>query len=626
MLKRFANLLVILIFLSIFNISVFASKDNGLEKVNFLKEKGIIDGYPDGSLGLEKNLKRSEITKILVYSLADKNKAIELQGKEIPFSDVGKDYWANGVISYAKNNMNLISGYPDGTFKGENNITNAELLKILVCQKKNLSTTAINNAKWPYDWIKWAEEENICGKNINPNSFALRKDAFQYLYNTIYSNSENYKSESKKSKNESVNIKETKESRHNYNYYENKENNKKSNNTLVSESSSENQHVIELKKILKAIIDSKKDDLLELEAVKTPTNEKSIADLKALMEEAKILLNKKDLSSDEIKKLEELTKFEGKKYIGSFRKIAKNILVDSEVLGERDARNKNNGKYYTSLKNNQIRIKTLLSDVKKIGESEERYIKLNYISKKDYDSVDAISKSTPKYKKQELNKDLYSVEEKDGIITVTINGELPEDVKILKPIIYLKYADNIYFENGDLVYTKIPMKTFIQLDMDDTTFNKETIKEHLEMDNVENVKDIIVDEGKIQEVQDVLDGSSQEKEIKFNAEVIFNDGRIGELEVSIEVDKTEDHDIEFTDISIKQGDEVTLEMIKNAISTPNLPEIKEIKVDKNKLEDIKKAVITPPLEEITVMLSVDIDFADRTSGSGFFNVIIKKAD
>lgn len=624
MLKRFVNLLVIVMFLSIFNISVFASKDNGLEKVNFLKEKGIIDGYPDGSLGLEKNLKRSEITKILVYSLGDKNKAIELQGKEIPFSDVGKDYWANGVISYAKNNMNLISGYPDGTFKGEKNITNAELLKILVCHKKNLNKTAINNAKWPYDWIKWAEEENICGKNINPNSFALRKDAFQYLYNTIYSNSENYKSESKKSKNASIITKETKESRHNYNYYENKENNKKSNNTLVSESSSENQHVIELKKILKAIIDSRKDDLLELGGVKTPKNEKSIADLKALMEEAKILLNKKDLSSDEIKKLEELTKFEGKKYIGSFRKIAKNILVDSEVLGERDARNKNNGKYYTSLKNNQIRIKTLLSDVKKIGESEERYIKLNYISKKDYDSVDAISKSTPKYKKQELNKDLYSVEEKDGIITVTINGELPEDVKILKPIIYLKYADNIYFENGDLVYTKIPMKTFIQLDMDDTTFNKETIKEHLEMDNVENIKDIIVDEDKIQKVQDVLDGLSQEREIKLNAEVIFNDGRIGELEVSIEVDKTEDHDIEFRDISIKQGEEVTLEMIKNAISTPNLPEIKEIKVDKNKLEDIKKAVITPPLEEITVMLSVDIDFADGTSGSGFFNVIVKK--
>ncbi|KXB71209.1 S-layer homology domain-containing protein [Peptoniphilus sp. DNF00840] len=626
MLKRFVNLLVILMFLSVFNISVFASKDNELEKVNFLKEKGIIDGYPDGSLGLEKNLKRSEITKILVYSLGNKNKAIELQGKEIPFSDVGKDYWANGVISYAKNNMNLISGYPDGTFKGEKNITNAELLKILVCHKKNLNKTAINNAKWPYDWIKWAEEENICGKNINPNSFALRKDAFQFLYNTIYSNSENYKSESKKSKNASIITKETKESRHNYNYYENKKNNKKSNNTLVSENSSENQHVIELKKILKSIIDSRNDDLLDLEGVKTPKNEKSIADLKALMEEAKILLNKKDLSPDEVKKLEELTKFEGKKYRGSFRKIAKNILVDFEVLGERDARNKNNDKNYTSLKNNQIKIKTALSDVKKIGDSEERYIKLNYISKKDYDSFDAISKSTPQYKKQELNKDLYSVEEKDGIITVTINGKLPENVKILKPIVYLKYADNIYFENGDLVYTKIPMKTFIKLNMDDITFNKETIKEHLEMDNVKNVKDIIFDEKKIQEVQDALDGSSQEKEIKFNAEVIFNDGRIGELEVLVEVDKTEDHEIEFTDIYIKQGEDVSLEMIKNAISTPNLPEIKEIKVDKNKLKDIKEAVITPPLDEMTVMLSVDIDFADGTSGNGFINVTVKKAD
>lgn len=161
--------------------------------------------------------------------------------------------------------------------------------------------------------------------------------------------------------------------------------------------------------------------------------------------------------------------------------------------------------------------------------------------------------------------------------------------------------------------------------MDETTFNKETIKEHLEMDNVENVKDIIVDEEKIQKVQDVLDGSSQEREIKFNAEVIFNDGRIGELEVLIEVDKTEDHDIEFRYISIKQGEEVTLEMIKNAILTPNLPEIKEIKVDKNKLKDIKETVITPPLEGMTVMVSVvDIDFVDGTSGSGSFDVIIKK--
>ena len=162
--------------------------------------------------------------------------------------------------------------------------------------------------------------------------------------------------------------------------------------------------------------------------------------------------------------------------------------------------------------------------------------------------------------------------------------------------------------------------------MDETTFNKETIKEHLEMDKVENIKDIIVDEQKIQKVQDVLDGLSQEKEIKFNAEVILNDGRIGELEVFVEVDKTEDNEIEFRDISIKQGEEVTLEMIKNAILTPNLPEIKEIKVNKNDLEAIKEVELTPPLTEMGAILRVDIVFVDGTSGNGLINVIINKAD
>ena len=108
--------------------------------------------------------------------------------------------------------------------------------------------------------------------------------------------------------------------------------------------------------------------------------------------------------------------------------------------------------------------------------------------------------------------------------------------------------------------------------------------------------------------------------------MILNDGRIGELEVFVEVDKTEDNEIEFRDISIKQGEEVTLEMIKNAILTPNLPEIKEIKVNKNDLEAIKEVELTPPLTEMGAILRVDIVFVDGTSGNGLINVIINKAD
>lgn len=405
--KKLVNLLILTVVFIGFSFNAFAATENNDDKINFLKEKKIIEGYENGDLGLDKNIKRNELTKILVYALGHEDKAKELQGKSMPFNDVKKDYWANGVISFAKDNMNLFSGYPDGSFKGEKYITNAEILKVLVCTKKNLDKDAINGAKWPTDWIKWAKEENICTKDLDPKAFASRRDSFVFLYNTIADK--------------------------------------------LKESSNADK-VSELKNSLKAIIDSKNDSVLELSAINAESNKKAIAEMKSMIDEAKKLLDKKDLSPEEVKRLEEFVKFEGKKYRGAFRKVAKSILVDYEVLGNRDVVNKNNNKKYTALDNNQIKVKTSLEDVKKIGESKDRFVKLNYISKKNYDEIDAISTSTPKYKKEELSRDLYTVEEKDGIITFTISKDLPEDIVILKPIIYLKYADNIFFENGDLVY------------------------------------------------------------------------------------------------------------------------------------------------------------------------------
>ena len=78
-----------------------------------------------------------------------KQKQKKLQLKQGKFSDVSTSHWANGVISYAseekmKNGQNIVNGYPDGTFKPEDNITNAELLKMLVvATKKDLNSTEI---------------------------------------------------------------------------------------------------------------------------------------------------------------------------------------------------------------------------------------------------------------------------------------------------------------------------------------------------------------------------------------------------------------------------------------------------------------------------------------------------
>ena len=167
------------------------------DKIQVLVEKKIVAGYPDGSLHLEDEIKRSEITKILVHSLKKEEEARTYETRKSPFEDLSQDHWAKGYIIFAsqykspKNNMTPINGYPDKTFRPENPITNAEVVKMLVAlSKKDLSYAMTERAVWPLDWMKWGIEEGIIGPGtgvdgVDPNENASREDAFVMLYNAL---------------------------------------------------------------------------------------------------------------------------------------------------------------------------------------------------------------------------------------------------------------------------------------------------------------------------------------------------------------------------------------------------------------------------------------------------------
>ena len=167
------------------------------EKINYLKHEGIIEGYENGDLALERPIKRSEITKIIVYSLGKKDAAKLMEQEPALFSDI-ENHWAKGVIQFAaknknaKNDVTMVNGYPDKTFKPEKNISNAEVLKMLVAlTKEDLKPEDVAKAQWPFDWIRWALELKIIGdnsginKSILPNEPATRQDAFVALYNAL---------------------------------------------------------------------------------------------------------------------------------------------------------------------------------------------------------------------------------------------------------------------------------------------------------------------------------------------------------------------------------------------------------------------------------------------------------
>lgn len=155
--KKVSILLAILLLLLIIlpTAEVYAIEPS--DKVDALVKAGLVQGYPDGTLGLEKPITRGEISVILTRLKAAN---IESSGKVI-FKDVPKSHWAFDYVNRAcqiKNSQGIpaIAGYPDGRFKPSKNISYGEILKILVAATKDdLTSDDVKNSTWPVSWILW---------------------------------------------------------------------------------------------------------------------------------------------------------------------------------------------------------------------------------------------------------------------------------------------------------------------------------------------------------------------------------------------------------------------------------------------------------------------------------------
>ncbi|MCR4600614.1 MAG: S-layer homology domain-containing protein [Clostridia bacterium] len=100
------------------------------EELNGADHFAYVEGYPDGTVKPEGNISRAEITTML-YRLLNPEWRDNCFTDQNVFSDVDKPMWYNkAVSSMAKGTY--VEGYPDGTFKGNNAITRAEFVTIMV--------------------------------------------------------------------------------------------------------------------------------------------------------------------------------------------------------------------------------------------------------------------------------------------------------------------------------------------------------------------------------------------------------------------------------------------------------------------------------------------------------------
>lgn len=91
---------------------------------------GYIIGYPDDTVRPESNITRAEIATIFFRMLTDESRA-EYWSQTNDFTDVSRSDWFNNAIS-TLTNAGILSGYADGSFRPNESITRAELVKIAV--------------------------------------------------------------------------------------------------------------------------------------------------------------------------------------------------------------------------------------------------------------------------------------------------------------------------------------------------------------------------------------------------------------------------------------------------------------------------------------------------------------
>ena len=138
-------------------IPTIINKDTGM--LNKTDHFAYVIGYPDGTVHPNGQITRAEVATIFFRLLRDEVRDGAFTTSNT-YSDVAYGKWYNNPIS-TMSALGIITGYPDGTFKPDQNITRAEAMTVInrVLERKPESPADLltNMNKWTdnLDTSKW---------------------------------------------------------------------------------------------------------------------------------------------------------------------------------------------------------------------------------------------------------------------------------------------------------------------------------------------------------------------------------------------------------------------------------------------------------------------------------------
>ncbi len=165
-----------------------SSSHENYNAIEYLKEKGIVNGFSDGTFRPENKLNRAEAIKVIIEAF-DYSEQTYLG----EFSDVKSGDWFSKYVASGKKE-GIVNGYSDGTFKPGNSLLLAEALKIVLVGSKASVPSSVDKdvfsdvraSDWYSVYAYFARENNIIlgddyGK-ISPASEITRGDFAELIF------------------------------------------------------------------------------------------------------------------------------------------------------------------------------------------------------------------------------------------------------------------------------------------------------------------------------------------------------------------------------------------------------------------------------------------------------------
>lgn len=169
-----------------------ASGHKNAEAIAYLKENEIIGGYDDGSFKPDNEVSRIEALKMLLLAL---NKGLD-PADLVNFPDTESSAWYAPYVGRALN-LNMVKGYPDGSFKPANKVNRAEYYKILISaagiEVPKASFDPFEDVPvgtWFTDPVAYAKEKKITDaqNKFHPEESVSRAEVAETLYRIIQLN------------------------------------------------------------------------------------------------------------------------------------------------------------------------------------------------------------------------------------------------------------------------------------------------------------------------------------------------------------------------------------------------------------------------------------------------------